>query len=464
MKIGIVSAHKHCKTHIAALRQDGYDVTCLGANPTKIPPSYEALIVRVASSSHGGTDLAREWGRETGNPLIYEDGLSGIRRELEALASGNGPTVTEADEAAPVKVQNGSVAADLRGEALRLHQDGCTDPDQIEAKLLAFAHDQWGDAHPAVMNAATNMIKAIVSAIPAETKAAEEKSAMKMIIDPTTVRHRGPLPTKEPWAKRLRMAKFDTNASAVADLIRQFPEALSAFGEVFTAYEDKVRHPEAIPADSFGFDKALTEAAQRYGSEVFEALYPNVGKSAVSVFKGNPTLFTLYAMCASQTYRKHASGETGVYVPYKRAYINAYEALTGRGLESAIVDQAAWYLGLPVPEASKRGGSRPTRKVPLREVTRGIPAPDKLLVDPERYKIKADVEENTRALLELMDTVANLKAKVEALTDVVDILTAEDRVEVTFPERASTGDVALDEIKSRLASMGFKGTLTLNIE
>ncbi len=95
MKIGLISADKHCKSHIAALRKDGYNVTCLGARPTSIPVSYDALIVRVASISHGGEATARAWAKKTGNPAIYEDGLTGIRRELAALRAA-GEAVEEA--------------------------------------------------------------------------------------------------------------------------------------------------------------------------------------------------------------------------------------------------------------------------------------------------------------------------------------------------------------------------------
>ena len=47
MKIGLVSAKKHCKSHMQALQADGYDISLLGARPKSIPSSYDAIIVRV---------------------------------------------------------------------------------------------------------------------------------------------------------------------------------------------------------------------------------------------------------------------------------------------------------------------------------------------------------------------------------------------------------------------------------
>lgn len=89
MKIGIVSAQKHCKTHLQALSGDGWDVTCLGDKPRSIPSSYDALVVRVASVAHSAVDVARKWAVTTERPVIYENGLTGIRRSLEDLTSNN---------------------------------------------------------------------------------------------------------------------------------------------------------------------------------------------------------------------------------------------------------------------------------------------------------------------------------------------------------------------------------------
>ena len=82
-KIGIVSKHAHCKSHITALAKDGFDVVALGGSPTNIPPSIDVVVVRTESCGHGGSDTALEWSRKTGKRVIMENGLSGIRRALK---------------------------------------------------------------------------------------------------------------------------------------------------------------------------------------------------------------------------------------------------------------------------------------------------------------------------------------------------------------------------------------------
>ncbi len=71
--------------HLNALKEDGYDVHCLGSSPTSVPPTYDVLVVRSASCSHGATDTAIKWSRRTGKPLVHENGLTGIRRALLAM-------------------------------------------------------------------------------------------------------------------------------------------------------------------------------------------------------------------------------------------------------------------------------------------------------------------------------------------------------------------------------------------
>jgi len=81
-KIGIVSKLAHCKSHLAALTKDGFDVVALGGSPTTIPPSIDVVVVRIESCSHGAHKVALNWSRKTGGRLITENGISGIRRAL----------------------------------------------------------------------------------------------------------------------------------------------------------------------------------------------------------------------------------------------------------------------------------------------------------------------------------------------------------------------------------------------
>jgi len=450
MKIGIVSAHKHCKTHITALRQDGYDVTCLGANPTAIPPSYEVLVVRVASSSHGGTDVARAWGRETGRPLIYEDGLSGIRRELEGLLfNSDGPTVTDADTA-PITIKNASVRQDLDTEAQRLIATGIKDSDVFTARLEDFANTKWGEAHPAVLAAASNMIKAItaemsaaLTLVPTLNNIDKDKFAMNLdLIFP--LKHRGPLPNAS-WAKH-KLTKGDRYAQMVANMVKENPDLLYPIGMTFSAYEETCRRTSSPPR---AFDTMLKDAAKAEG--LYEVFYPK-GKT---IFAGNPLLFTMLTMYASRGYREHVRKEKSKYVPFKPAYTSAYESLTGKGLDSSVPDWIAWYLNVSHPEVAKRV---PRKAAVVREI------PDTPSKPRDPIPLEQDVEENTRAILELMDTVNNLKQRVADLTGQVDALSVNSVDEVGNIKANPEPLNGLDDIKARLASMGFKGTLTLTIE
>ena len=85
MQIGIVSKDSHSKSHARALEDDGYGVLQLGGSPTTIPDNVDVVVLRTQSCSHGASNTAFEWARNGGRPLIVENGISGIRRELKAL-------------------------------------------------------------------------------------------------------------------------------------------------------------------------------------------------------------------------------------------------------------------------------------------------------------------------------------------------------------------------------------------
>ena len=89
MKVGLLSKLPHCKPHVDAIRELGFQVKKLGPSPTIIPQSVDILVVRVDSVSHGGDAVARKWARSTKKPVVYENGVSGIRRELSAMVTEN---------------------------------------------------------------------------------------------------------------------------------------------------------------------------------------------------------------------------------------------------------------------------------------------------------------------------------------------------------------------------------------
>lgn len=85
MIVGIISKEDHAKSHAKGLMEDGHTVVLLGAAGERIPDNLEVMVCRIGSCSHRGSAVAREWKRKTGLPLIVEDGLAGIRRQLHSI-------------------------------------------------------------------------------------------------------------------------------------------------------------------------------------------------------------------------------------------------------------------------------------------------------------------------------------------------------------------------------------------
>ena len=88
MNIGIVSKPDHCKAHAKGLEMDGHAVVLAGAGGERLTDTLDAIVCRIASCSHHGSKVARDWAKRTGKPLIIEDGLAGIRRRLAEIQMG----------------------------------------------------------------------------------------------------------------------------------------------------------------------------------------------------------------------------------------------------------------------------------------------------------------------------------------------------------------------------------------
>ena len=88
MNIGIVSKPDHAKAHAKGLEMDGHVVVLAGAGGERLTDTLDAIVCRIASCSHHGSKVAREWSKRTGKPLIIEDGLAGIRRRLVEIQAG----------------------------------------------------------------------------------------------------------------------------------------------------------------------------------------------------------------------------------------------------------------------------------------------------------------------------------------------------------------------------------------
>lgn len=86
MKIGLISKKEHVKPFNDALTRLGHRLELLGGgHGIVVPQSVEALILRTASCSHTASDVALRWARESGRPLIVQNGLTSVLAELRQL-------------------------------------------------------------------------------------------------------------------------------------------------------------------------------------------------------------------------------------------------------------------------------------------------------------------------------------------------------------------------------------------
>lgn len=85
LNIAIVSKRDHAKAHAAGLTEDGYTVVLVGEDGDRLTDAHDLIVCRIASCSHYGSKVARDWSKRTGKPLILEDGLAGIRRRIREL-------------------------------------------------------------------------------------------------------------------------------------------------------------------------------------------------------------------------------------------------------------------------------------------------------------------------------------------------------------------------------------------
>lgn len=102
MIIGIVSKPEHCQIHVRQLEQEGHTVKMLGGgNQIQFPPTLEVLIIRICSCSHGASEAVFAYAKKKNIPLIVQDGLSAIRKELDLLTKKPKPQAAPALAARP---------------------------------------------------------------------------------------------------------------------------------------------------------------------------------------------------------------------------------------------------------------------------------------------------------------------------------------------------------------------------
>lgn len=475
MKIGLVSADKHCKSHISALRKDGYNVTCLGARPTSIPVSYDALIVRVASISHAGEAVARAWAKETGNPAIYADGLSGIRRDLAALRATGGAV----EEASP--------------------------PD-IFAKLLGCA-ESYREARPD--DGHEDMARALRGVITTEHPDLPERQRRSMV--PSIIARFFPTTSTAPPEKTMPKIELPSYVGSPALL-----PANTGWAKVYA--EPKVRNAynEAVVIITDANHLTITSFTEGVKVGVFSR---KVKTRWESLLRGKPltAAFVMFMLLPDLT---------------KQEGMQAYRLITDKGMDSRLKDVVEWALGIAeggvppeavvpaktaAPESDPRDweavGSNTEAILTLmddlstfkNEIRALIEVKVKVLDDSHRQVFKGlqtfasesgaeyhTVVDRIKALEAAMPArlsgddvslMAGLEARkaVEAMGEELrsDISNAFDARAAEAPVYAHSGQLgdyqaasnpasnplaALEQVKAALKAAGFKGTLTLTIE
>lgn len=363
MRIGLVSAHKHCKSHIRALALDGYDVTCLGARPTTIPPSYDVLVVRVASISHGGEATARSWMRDTGKPAIYEDGLTGIRRELKRLVLDD--AVPQRDTT-PEKVCCSDIRDDLAACAEAYVE---ARPDDSKDSLSRALRSVLYEKYPDQADLCLSIIPAIV-AVHYNSAESAMNPAFKVPVYPTP---RGPLPDQK-WTQTYsvnRMREVYDHTSKMVDNMP--PDACGAFMDIYG---------QCVEDTSLDFRTLLWESVIARPSFFL--------KGGKTIFDGNPMGFVMFTMMQSPPEEAMR----------KRSFFIAYKSLTSRGSDTRMADAVSWFLGHPEPlNAPNPVGARIEEAPPAPKPTASVDA----------------VDSNTEAILTLMDDFSRLKSEVSTL-------------------------------------------------
>ena len=455
MKIGLISADKHCKSHIAALRKDGYNVTCLGARPTSIPTSYDALIVRVASISHGGEATARAWAKQTGKPAIYEDGLSGIRRELSALlATGEG---VEEDSSPP------DIFAKLLGCAESYREARPDDgPDEMAKALRGVIFTEHPDLSERLRR---SMVPSIIARFFPTTSTATPEKTMPNIALPSYAGSPALWPTDTGWAK------------------------VYAEPKVRNAYDEAV---EIITAANHLTITSFTNSVKA------GAFSRKVKNRWESLLRGKPltAAFVMFMLLPDLT---------------KQEGMQVYRLITDKGMDSRLKDVVEWALGIAeagVPVEAAAPEADPHVGDTVESNTEAILT---LMEDLSTFKkeIRAEVESNINRAHGQM--AAGIKALEERVTQIrLDQITDSDignrikALELGASEtlrQAQTGarmaveemreelrsDIAnafdalaaeaqaasnpasnplaaLEQVKAALKAAGFTGTLTLTIE
>jgi hypothetical protein len=481
MKIGIVSAQKHCKTHLRQLTKDGHEVYCLGAKPTRIPSSYDALIVRIASMRH--CDSYKEWHKITGRPVIYEDGLSGIRRELAKISTSQPKLATASISVQEVRdrmVEWGVALIEARPQDSR---------SAVSRHLSTTLKDQFpsmASDSKALVASVVGQLFATVPITPQEPLAEPMKDTadagpvpleQPVTLDyPTQLR---PLPSEEAW----------TTTYTEAKLKLAYEQAIECLGVMGTARSGLTKKDLCRE-----FKKA--ERGRKMTRAFAKTLAPHIRR--------NPLKYVMLVFLAMP--------EDHPFVD--KAFTSSYKEITGFGGDTRLRHAIRWYLGReqPVheptvitPPAQKKEPQvkpgealpalpahfRSSSKRPEAFANQYAEAVQSATVEPEPTEPAASAAsaafDNTPTIVGLLDAVERMESQIKTLQDrmdgqgrrgktVVDALKEELRSDISdafdalAAEQQASTDLssnpfaALEQVKAMLKAAGFKGTLTLTIE
>lgn len=436
MKIGVVSAHKHCKTHLRSLRREGYDIHCLGDDPKYIPSSYDVVVVRVASSSHQGVAVARDWSRDTGKPSLYENGLTGIRMALKTLSEGGAPVVETSAEDGMLDHENARRLMLQWGASL--HEARPEEPPSFLVKHLKATLRR---EHPEQYSLLVSLVPSVCAEIiggplpleeespppPLQEKAENPQPVVEEKDQSMSASTLPPYPPNASWARVYTPKKIDKAVQAARHLIKELgPKEVDAFREVYLRCE---KNPsQEIWKWASRHPKFLKAGAKR------------------TVFCAKPVMYVAFI------YSLFEGDDTP---RSKRTFYRTYHSLTGKGADTRIPNAVAWFMGLPAPsESEAHAKAVDTRRKRNKAASKTETKAPSLMGVGAPTKLPPPSVDNTATIVGLLDDVAALRAEVASLREGA----------ASVPESSLNPFAAIEEIKTRLAAAGFKGTLTLTVE
>ena len=417
MRIGIISKPEHCKAHAAGLTSDGHSVVVIGGgkNPS-VPDAVEVLILRTASCSHGASDVAFAWARERKRPLIVDNGLSGMRRELKRLRT------SVYKDALDLLVES------RPGDSL----------EKREAALRA-------------MGATDDILNALLTPDPAMDRLPD--------LTPNT-----PYPISESWTNQYPLRNIHKGWRDATRITRSIEAAGSGDVGYLTRAYLKV---EAFPEDEKVSVKASRLIRRHFkGKPMAFALF--VHHNTRGKPKTKAVLNRVYQLCTGKGTDTRVSNAAGWYLDEPAAL----SSTSAKKLKSRAVAEVAVIGKTPVLVQAGSGSNDPPPAIDSNTLT--IDSNTKTILDlldsVERMEAqiktleRSDLAVRAASRAHINDEVDALKEELRGdIANAFDALAAEQQTPVSG-DLSSNPFAALEQVKAALKAAGFKGTLTLTIE